>query len=115
MELPGIHDAADHASGQGQRLYLRLSAIRLIALLLAAVVGAAAIVCTGLAWLGWLVVLCFVAAAFSEVALIAFQPERDWYAGRAIAESTKTLAWRYAVGWRVPGERGHLVLESCCP
>jgi hypothetical protein len=29
--------------------------------------------------------------------LIRFQPERDWYAGRAIAESTKTLAWRFAV------------------
>jgi SMODS and SLOG-associating 2TM effector domain 1/SMODS and SLOG-associating 2TM effector domain 3 len=29
--------------------------------------------------------------------LIAAQPERDWYAGRAIAESMKTLAWRYAV------------------
>lgn len=24
------------------------------------------------------------------------QPERDWYAGRALAESAKTLAWRFA-------------------
>lgn len=27
-----------------------------------------------------------------------YQPERAWYEGRAVAESAKTLAWRYAVG-----------------
>jgi hypothetical protein len=26
------------------------------------------------------------------------RPEREWYGGRAIAESVKTLAWRYMVG-----------------
>jgi hypothetical protein len=41
--------------------------------------------------------LAFVVAAFAEILLIKMQPERDWYSGRAIAESTKTLAWRYAV------------------
>lgn len=98
MDLPGIHDAADEASGRGQRLYLRLSATRLFVLLSAAVGGALMGVLDGLSLLGWLVLLCFVVAAASEVFLIALQPERDWYAGRAIAESTKTLAWRYAVG-----------------
>ena len=39
----------------------------------------------------------FITAAVTEAALIYFQPERNWYSGRAIAESTKTLAWRFAV------------------
>ena len=44
-----------------------------------------------------MLLLAFGAAALAELSLIAFQPERDWYAGRAVAESTKTLAWRYSV------------------
>jgi hypothetical protein len=39
----------------------------------------------------------FSVALVAELCLTFIQPERDWYAGRALAESTKTLAWRYAV------------------
>jgi hypothetical protein len=98
IELPGIHNAADRASGKGQRTYLVLSAARLIALLLAAIAGALIFTLQSAAWLGWVVLAAFTLAAISEVLLIVVQPERDWYSGRAIAESTKTLAWRFAVG-----------------
>ena len=33
-----------------------------------------------------------------EVWLLVEKPEQDWYDGRALAESAKTLTWRYAVG-----------------
>lgn len=98
MELPGVHDAADQASGKGQKTYLVLSAVRLISLLVAAIAGAIAIIASQGEWLGWVVLIAFFIAGVSELALITVQPERAWYAGRAIAESTKTLAWRYAVG-----------------
>ena len=39
----------------------------------------------------------FATTTIAEFSLIQFQPERDWYAGHAVAESTKTLAWRFAV------------------
>jgi hypothetical protein len=39
----------------------------------------------------------FLIALASELATWVHQPERDWYSGRALAESAKTLAWRYAV------------------
>jgi hypothetical protein len=39
----------------------------------------------------------FFATALRAYAL-ATRPERAWYEGRALAESTKTVAWRYAVG-----------------
>jgi hypothetical protein len=39
----------------------------------------------------------FLIALASELATWVHQPERNWYSGRALAESAKTLAWRYAV------------------
>ncbi len=32
-----------------------------------------------------------------EATILTLQPERTWYQGRAVAESVKSLAWRYAV------------------
>lgn len=98
MELPGVHDAADAASANGQRAYLVLSGTRLVSLLFAAVAGGATLAAPYASWLGWVVLIAFFVAGVSEIVLITVQPERAWYAGRAIAESTKTLAWRYAVG-----------------
>jgi FtsH-binding integral membrane protein len=97
IELPGIHDAANEVSRIGQKTYVLLSGSRLCALLLAAVAGAAASVTRGFDYWGLALLIGFAGAAVAEFALIRFQPERDWYSGRAIAESVKTLAWRYAV------------------
>jgi hypothetical protein len=41
---------------------------------------------------------CFIGSLVLVLKLSADQSERGWYLGRAIAESIKTLAWRYAVG-----------------
>jgi len=97
LALPGIHDSASEASGRGQQTYLTLSAIRLVSLLVAAVAGALGFVTLSFDLFGGILLAAFMAAAISELSLILFQPERDWYSGRAIAESTKTLAWRFAV------------------
>lgn len=96
-DLPGAHNAANKASDRGQRLYLSLSRTRFIALLVAAVAGALGIYRGSLDFFGLVIMISFVVAAVAEAALIYFQPERNWYSGRAIAESTKTLAWRFAV------------------
>ncbi|MGI5202365.1 DUF4231 domain-containing protein [Spirillospora sp. CA-108201] len=42
--------------------------------------------------------LAFAAIACVELYLLSRRPEAQWYDGRAVAESAKTLAWRYAVG-----------------
>jgi hypothetical protein len=97
IELPVIHDAANQASGRGQTRYVRLSATRLISLFVAAIAGAFDVTIGPVDLAGLALMLAFLAAAFAEFTLIKSQPERDWYAGRAIAESTKTLAWRYSV------------------
>jgi hypothetical protein len=97
IELPAIHDAASDASGKGQRRYLWLSGSRLVALFVATVAAAISVAAGSFDVSGLVLLLAFGVAALAELSLIAFQPERDWYAGRAVAESTKTLAWRYSV------------------
>lgn len=95
--LPAIHRAANVASIKGQQRYLFLNAVRLVALVVAAVAGATGFVIYDFDTSGTILLIGFVVAVIAEFTLIQFQPERDWYAGRAVAESTKTLAWRYAV------------------
>lgn len=95
--LPNVHDAANTASGKGQRRYILLNALRLISLAIAAIAGAATFKIHDFDGSGTMLLAGFVLAAVAEFSLIQIQPERDWYAGRAVAESTKTLAWRYAV------------------
>lgn len=97
LEMPGFFKDADAASLNGQRRYLALNRIRLSS----AIVGAAGSVVNfsdGRLNGSALVALAgFVVALIAELILSYLQPERDWYAGRALAESMKTMAWRYAV------------------
>lgn len=99
-DLPQLFVAADQASKDGQKVHLIGTATRLVLM-----VGAAA--CGIGQWrvgsghddlLGLLGVLLFILVLLVEGALWKQHPERDWYDGRALAESVKTLAWKYAVG-----------------
>jgi hypothetical protein len=96
--LPGLFQEADRASLEGQHRYIRLTGWRLI-LAVAAPIMAAATITVGrnfdIAALG--TALAFAAAAALEQSLIQAKPDRAWYDGRAVAESVKTLTWRYAV------------------
>ncbi|WP_162606125.1 DUF4231 domain-containing protein [Jiangella aurantiaca] len=97
IELPGLFHAADAASRKAQKSYLALSATRLVSLLAAATFGAIGTTLDSNPF-AWAILGCFTLAAIAEILLITLQPERDWYSGRALAESIKTLAWRYSVG-----------------
>lgn len=92
-DMPASYQAANEDSMSAQRDFFRLTKFRLGGLLLAAAGS-------GLPGrLGGAVALFgFVAAILAEVTLFKQQPERRWWEGRAIAESAKTLAWRYSVG-----------------
>ncbi|WP_426298064.1 DUF4231 domain-containing protein [Arthrobacter sp. R-11] len=97
LELPGYFKDADSASLKGQRKYLFLNRLRLGSTI-AGAVGAAVPLAVGNLGLSSLVVLAaFLMALICELILSYVQPERDWYAGRALAESMKTMAWRYSV------------------
>lgn len=97
-DLPGVWREADSSSLKGQQLTLRLTRTKVCGSVFAAFGGA-------LSWhlghldLAAVMILCgFAAALVSEITSWICNPERKWYDGRAVAESVKTLAWRYAVG-----------------
>jgi hypothetical protein len=97
-DMPGFWRDADAASLKGQKWALRYSRARLFGALVAAL-GGSLTWTMGKADLAAVVIaLGFLIALASELATWVHQPERDWYSGRALAESAKTLAWRYAVG-----------------
>ena len=96
-DLPGFFRDADKASLNGQNATVRWNAVRLVGLLAGAVGGALSWRLGEIELWGLLALLGFAVALVAEVILLVTQPQRDWYAGRALAESAKTLAWRFAV------------------
>jgi hypothetical protein len=97
-DLPELFRVADKASLDGQKLYLQATRLRLFFAILAAVLAVLSLK-VGEKWdvaaLG--VAIVFLSTLLVEVWLLLNKPERDWYDGRAFAESIKTLAWRYSV------------------
>jgi hypothetical protein len=98
--LPGLFQGADQASVKGQRRYLAASRLRLGLVVVAAAVGVVSLRAgrSGVDVFAAVAGAALMAAAFSETWLLLEKPEQVWYDGRALAESAKTLAWRYAVG-----------------
>lgn len=96
-DLPGLYVAADAASARGQKAYRAATASRGLLAVLAALLSALAVGAQRDELL-FAVAVAFVGALVVESWLWAARPERRWYDGRALAESAKTLAWRYAVG-----------------
>src|SRR5437879_9835463 len=97
VELPSVFVAADASSRSQQRLYLWLRRVQLLMLLVAAALGAVVVRTGRVEWGPLLAGLAFVVAGLMEATILTLQLERGWYGGRAVAESVKTLACRYAV------------------
>ena len=104
-DLPGLFQAADEVSVVGQRRYLRAVRGRLLLSVLAAI-SAAFTIPAGFADVAAIgTALFFVGALSVDILVLRSHSNQAWYQGRALAESTKTLAWRYAVGG-VPFQTG---------
>ncbi|MBN8865953.1 MAG: DUF4231 domain-containing protein [Solirubrobacterales bacterium] len=96
--LPVFFIDTDRASLDAQKLTLSLNRARLLGSIVAAASGA-------MTWLigetvdvwGIVALLGFLCALTCEVWILIDDPESRWYSNRALAESTKTLAWRFAV------------------
>lgn len=97
-DLPGVWKNADEESGRGQKWTLRLTWLKVGGGVVAAFGGALSWSVGRVDIAAGIVLVGFLVALVSELASWVRQPERLWYEGRAVAESAKTLAWRYAVG-----------------
>ncbi len=97
--MPQLFQAADRASLDAQHSYVSGTRRRLLLLVLAA----------GFGLLSWRVgegnidlfaiasFACFIGALVVEGSLWKSRPDKTWYDARAVAESAKTLAWKFAV------------------
>lgn len=96
-DLPGAWRNADNESKRGQLQTLWLTGIKIGGGLTAATGGALSWHLGSFDVAAWIILFGFISAFGCELALLILQPERTWYEGRAVAESVKTLAWRYSV------------------
>lgn len=98
-DLPALYNATNETSVDAQAEYLRLLKADLIMLLLGALFTSISIenldILQFLAGLGGLLLT---ASLVITVVLSVRNFEQQWYGGRAMAESVKTLAWKYMCG-----------------
>lgn len=91
-DFPALYRSADKLSLDSQKHFFRILKIHLVVLVTAAVLSAINITDK---WVYVFQLLALIAALGCSVYLWGVRPDRYWYAGRAVAESVKTITWRY--------------------
>jgi hypothetical protein len=97
-DLPMLYQAADANSLEAQRRFLKVTSTELIMIVIAAAAGVVTWKTDSADWAGVIAAAAFAVALVLRIYLLSNRPDRTWYDGRAVAESAKNLAWRYAVG-----------------
>ena len=92
QDFPALYRSADKLSLDSQKHFFRILKIHLVVLFTAAVLSAINITDK---WVYVFQLLALIAALGCSVYLWGVRPDRYWYAGRAVAESVKTITWRY--------------------
>ena len=92
QDFPALFRSADDLSKESQKHFLLALRIHLVALVFASVLSIFSLPHWSVA-AAQLFVLLFALA--SSIYLFSMRPDRLWYAGRAVAESIKTITWRY--------------------
>lgn len=92
IKFSTIQNTADQSSLNGQNNYLKLIKIQLVVLFLTTL--------TSVFFSYWsnllIIVLLLMIGSFIITTILKIRkPERTWYDGRAVAESVKTLTWRF--------------------
>ena len=98
VAYPGIFYSANAGSIAAQKWYLLLCAIRLLSLVSVAAVATVSLIINH--WAPIVAIGPISVAVASEIILLVLRPDRRWYQCRTVAETVKSLAWRYQVGGR---------------
>lgn len=91
-DFPALYRSADRLSLRAQRSFFLSLGAQLVLLVLAAALSVFNMPHWGIAVAQAVVLL---GALGCSIFLFAKRPDRQWYAGRAVAESIKTITWRY--------------------
>lgn len=92
QDFPALYRSADDISLKSQRYFFKALRVHLITLVLASILSIVSIQNWSVAVLQLLALL---GALGCSIYLFTKRPDRLWYAGRAVAESIKTITWRY--------------------
>lgn len=90
--FPALYRSANELSLASQRHFFLALRVHLVTLIIAAVLSIISVPHWSVAALQLLALL---GALGCSIYLFALRPDRLWYAGRAVAESIKTVTWRY--------------------
>ena len=91
-DYPALYQAASDLSAQSQKHFFRALSGNIGLLVFATFISIANSACSQVAILQAMVLLFALASA---IYLFAGRPDQRWYGARAVAESIKTLTWRY--------------------
>ncbi len=94
LEFPALYCAADDLSIHAQKHFYHALRFHLILLVFAAAIS---VFYNKQVWLAVVQSLVLLATLAASVYLAVTRPERIWYNARAVAESVKTLTWRYVM------------------
>jgi hypothetical protein len=95
-EFPAMYRASDKASLAAQKQFVVFTLMNLSLMILSAIVGSLTLSDTSIkATLAIISAILLTIGIFFTIFIRTTKLERVWYDGRAIAESVKTLAWRY--------------------
>ena len=95
-DYPGLYQAANQYSLNGQKIYTRWFRIELFFLLGGAILGSVQLDDSDLSkYISGIAALIFVLGLSVNLFITLYKVEERWYIGRAIAESIKSMTWRY--------------------
>lgn len=95
-DFPALKRTSDKASRRAQRQYLSFVGCSLLFLIAGALVSATVTARPNARTYGLIVAAALLGTSLCFTwAIKASAPERTWFAGRAVAESVKTISWRY--------------------
>lgn len=91
-DFPALYRSANESSIEFQTQFFRFLGLHLFLLVVSAILSIVNIPHWSIAMLQLLALL---GALFCSIYLFSKRPDQCWYAGRAVAESIKTITWRY--------------------
>jgi len=103
-DLPALFCAADQAANRSRRQHVALTAMNLTLLALGALFDVVSSHVAHKRAFAVASAVCFLLTVFVTIVAAALKLEQKWYLGRAVAESVKTLSWKYMM--RVDPESG---------
>ncbi len=95
LKFPKIFEKADSKSLSSQKSFTSLNMGILILLILSTFVSSIQI---DNGWISFISSFLLVISLVLTIWIMHFQPENAWYDGRAIAESAKSLTWKFITG-----------------